>query len=66
MWNTYFDWKNSSKFTPYFAVGVGATRIHTKGILSDNSVSDQFSYDFATISKTDINFIWSVSVGTSI
>ncbi|MHA3082408.1 outer membrane protein [Acinetobacter sp. ANC 5383] len=65
MWNTYFDWKNSSKFTPYFAVGVGATRIHAKGVLSDNSVSGTFSEDFAAISKTDFNFIWSVGIGTS-
>ncbi|WP_374254524.1 outer membrane protein [Acinetobacter brisouii] len=65
MWNTYFDWKNTTKFTPYFAVGVGATRIHTKGTLSDNSVSGTFSEDFAATSKTDFNFIWSVGVGTS-
>ncbi|MHA3079308.1 outer membrane protein [Acinetobacter sp. ANC 5502] len=65
MWNTYFDWKNSSKFTPYLAVGVGATRIHAKGVLSDNSVSGTFSEDFAAISKTDFNFIWSVGIGTS-
>lgn len=65
MWNTYFDWKNSSKFTPYFAVGVGATRIHAKGTLSDNSVSGTFSEDFAATAKTDFNFIWSVGVGTS-
>lgn len=65
MWNTYFDWKNSSKFTPYFAVGVGATRIHAKGTLSDNSVSGTFSEDFAATSKTDFNFIWSVGIGTS-
>ncbi|WP_171249034.1 outer membrane protein [Acinetobacter brisouii] len=65
MWNTYFDWKNTTKFTPYFAVGVGATRIHTKGTLSDNSVSGTFSEDFAATSKTDFNFIWSVGIGTS-
>lgn len=68
MWNTYFDWKNSSKFTPYFAVGVGATRIHAKGVLSDNDITGQWSggsYDFSTTAKTDFNFIWSVGVGTS-
>lgn len=44
MWNTYFDWKNSTKFTPYFAVGVGATRIHTKGTLSWNEDWTEVGY----------------------
>ncbi|MHA3060706.1 outer membrane protein [Acinetobacter sp. ANC 4636] len=71
MWNTYVDWKNTTKFTPYFAVGVGATRIHTKDTLSVNQdwnevgVSGSWQQNIAKTSKTDINFAWSVGVGTS-
>ena len=48
MWNTYFDWKNSTKFTPYFAVGVGATRIHIKGTLSWNEDWTEVGYGSGT------------------
>ncbi|MHA3115691.1 outer membrane protein [Acinetobacter sp. ANC 4635] len=72
MWNTYFDWKNKTKFTPYFAVGVGATFIQAKGTLSDNydysyinNYSYHYQYDYAKNSKTTTNFVWSVGVGTS-
>ncbi|MHA3111785.1 outer membrane protein [Acinetobacter sp. ANC 4193] len=72
MWNTYFDWKNTTKFTPYFAVGVGATRIHTKGTLSWNEDWTEVGYgsgtwqqNLAKTSKTTTNFAWSVGVGTS-
>lgn len=72
MWNTYFDWKNKTKFTPYFAVGVGATFIQAKGTLSDNydysylnTYSYHYQYDYAKSSKTTTNFVWSVGVGTS-
>ena len=71
MWNTYFDWKNTTKFTPYFAVGVGATSIHTKGTLSLNQdwnevgTSGTWQQNIAKTSKTTTNFVWSVGVGTS-
>lgn len=71
MWNTYIDWKNTTKFTPYFAVGVGATNIHTKGTLSQNlDIAIPFGtahqqVDYAKSSKTTTNFVWSVGVGTS-
>ncbi|MHA3104248.1 outer membrane protein [Acinetobacter sp. ANC 3791] len=72
MWNTYFDWKNKTKFTPYFAVGVGVTRIHAKEKFLDaenwgeaNYYNSYWQADVGTASKTNINFAWSVGVGTS-
>lgn len=72
MWNTYFDWKNASKFTPYLAVGVGATRVKTSGLLSDNydiyysgGYDYHYQYNYDRTAKTNINFTWSVGVGTS-
>lgn len=68
MWNTYIDWKNTTKFTPYFAVGVGATNIKTKGTLSINVDQSNGFHQDQTLSKssrTNTNFVWSVGVGTS-
>lgn len=62
MWNTYIDWKNKTKFTPYLGVGIGATRIYAKSTLS-REIAEPIN--FGTTSRSNDNFVWSVGVGTS-
>lgn len=55
MLNGYYDFKNTSKFTPYVGAGVGVTHIK-------NNYTNQEYPDYA-FSKTDNHFTWSASLG---
>ncbi|OTG87177.1 hypothetical protein B9T31_06100 [Acinetobacter sp. ANC 4558] len=54
MVNGYYDFKNTSKFTPYVGLGIGATRVKNKQ--TEISVND-------SVSSTDTHFTWSAGVG---
>lgn len=54
MLNGYYDFKNTSKFTPYLSAGVGVTHLKNKVSFYDVSETD-----------TDNNFTWSVGAGVA-
>ena len=56
MLNGYYDFKNTSKFTPYVGVGVGITR-------AKNQQTDLESKD--SVSSTKNHFTWSAGVGVA-
>ncbi len=55
MLNGYYDFKNTSKFTPYLGAGIGLTHLKNKVKVTDDS------QDLGT--KSDTNFTWSVGAG---
>ncbi|HEF8774100.1 outer membrane protein [Providencia manganoxydans] len=67
MANSYYDFRNSSAFTPYISLGLGIASLKHKTtyeyteIPYSPDVSDVDSY---SKSKTAINFAWSFGVGT--
>ena len=67
MVNTYYDFKNATKFTPYVSVGLGMASINHKMRYDYNEhiVSlNQFTHEQYTQSKTTNNFAWSVGLGS--
>ncbi|MBA1065917.1 porin family protein, partial [Escherichia coli] len=66
MMNTYYDFRNSSAFTPWVSVGVGYARVHHKATYTDTSwnksgeVSDISALHY---SGYDNNFAWSIGAG---
>lgn len=54
MLNGYYDFKNTSKFTPYLSAGVGVTHLKNK-----------VSFDDVSETKSDDNFTWSVGAGVA-
>lgn len=66
MVNTYYDFRNSSAFTPWVSVGLGYARIHHKATYTDTSwnksgeVSDISALHY---SGYDNNFAWSIGAG---
>ncbi|HGN0869640.1 TPA: outer membrane protein [Providencia alcalifaciens] len=67
MLNTYYDFKNNTKFTPYVSVGLGMASINHKMRYDYNEhiVSmNQFTHEKFTKSKTTTNFAWSVGLGS--
>ncbi|WP_449266845.1 outer membrane protein [Escherichia coli] len=66
MVNTYYDFRNSSAFTPWVSAGLGYARVHHKATYTDTSwnksgeVSDASSLHY---SGYDNNFAWSLGVG---
>lgn len=57
MLNGYYDFKNTSKFTPYVSAGVGVTRIKNESI--------DIEYSNYSFSKSDNHFTWSAGVGVA-
>ncbi|EOC7102996.1 invasion outer membrane protein Tia [Escherichia coli] len=66
MVNTYYDFRNSSAFTPWVSVGLGYARIHHKATYTDTSwnksgeVSDISALHYPGY---DNNFAWSFGAG---
>lgn len=64
--NTYYDFRNSSAFTPWVSVGLGYARIHHKATYTDTSwnKSGEVS-DFSALHYPgyDNNFAWSFGAG---
>lgn len=56
MLNGYYDFKNTSKFTPYVSAGVGITRVKNEITELDYQV---------TQSDSDNHFTWSAGVGVN-
>lgn len=57
MLNTLYDFKNSSKFTPYLGVGLGATYVKSNQRIAD--------YSFEKKKDNDSSFSWSISAGVN-
>lgn len=56
MLNGYYDFRNTSKFTPYLSAGAGVTRVkNTRQIIGDTS----------SVKDTDNTFTWSVGAGVA-
>jgi opacity protein-like surface antigen len=60
MLNAYYDFKNTSKFTPYLGAGVGVTRIKNKQALNPELFMENDSE-----SDTSNTFTWSANVGVA-
>ena len=63
MLNGYYDFKNTSKFTPYLGAGVGVTRIKNKQSL--NPEIPEFFIESDSQSDTSNTFTWSANVGVA-
>ncbi|EMT6382780.1 outer membrane protein [Providencia rettgeri] len=67
MVNSYYDFKNSTAFTPYISLGLGIANLKHKAkyeyteVSYSSNVTDVDSY---SKSKTATNFAWSLGVGT--
>lgn len=62
MFNGYYDFKNSSKFTPYIGVGVGITKLKKITSYFFNPAAG-FPSDPILNSETDNLFTWSAGAG---
>lgn len=63
MLNSFYDFKNSSKFTPYVGVGVGVSHIKNKQY--PNTERSFGFLDNIQIEDTTNNFMWSASLGVA-
>lgn len=61
MLNTYYDFKNSSKFTPYISVGAGVTRIKNKQTFNPEFIEEIED----TLSDTSNSFTWAAGIGVA-
>ncbi|MBA8345916.1 porin family protein [Escherichia coli] len=64
MLNAYYDFRNSSAFTPWISAGLGYARVHhkTSYIYTDNSLAGSEVYS-TSASKYENNLAWSLGVG---
>ena len=60
MLNAYYDFKNTSKFTPYVSAGAGVTRVKNK-----QTLNSEFSEEGSLGSDTNNSFTWSAGAGVS-
>ena len=61
MLNAYYDFKNTSKFTPYVSVGAGVTRVK-----NTQTLNPQFSEEANLgLSDTSNSFTWSAGAGVA-
>lgn len=63
MINAYYDFKNTSKFTPYLSAGAGISRVknNTSSLLDE----DRFDEPKTNFSDTSNSFTWSAGAGVS-
>lgn len=60
--NIYYDFKNSSKFTPYIGAGLGIAFIGIEG--NSQTVGNIYAEDVMKYGKnTDSNFAWNIGLG---
>ncbi|ENN8378995.1 porin family protein [Providencia rettgeri] len=67
MVNAYYDFRNSTAFTPYVSVGLGMASLKHEAKYAYTEVSypsGSTTYDSFSKSKTATNFAWSLGVGT--
>ena len=61
MLNAYYDFKNTSKFTPYVSAGAGVTRVK-----NTQTLNPQFSEEASVgLSDTSNSFTWSAGAGVA-
>ena len=61
MFNAYYDFKNTSKFTPYVSAGAGVTRVK-----NTQTLNPQFSEEVNLgLSDTSNSFTWSAGAGVA-
>ncbi|EEZ9013156.1 porin family protein [Escherichia coli] len=66
MVNTYYDFRNSSAFTPWVSAGLGYARIHHKATYTDTSWNESGEIsDISALHYSEYgnNFAWSLGVG---
>ena len=57
--NAYYDFRNSTAFTPYLGLGLGVAFIKDKGRWTNSYDSDSFSHG----AKSSSNFAWNIGAG---
>jgi opacity protein-like surface antigen len=66
--NAYYDFRNNSKFTPYFGLGLGWSFLDMKGKYSATSydpILGPFDFSYSMGKKTTTNFAWNVGGGVA-
>jgi opacity protein-like surface antigen len=63
--NAYYDFRNSSNFTPYLGAGLGAAFVDMKGktTRTEHDPDDCYSYSLGKESST--NFAWNIGAGVA-
>lgn len=62
--NAYYDFRNSSNFTPYLGAGLGAAFVDMKGKSSYVDHSDPYT-SYSLGEKSSTNFAWNVGAGVA-
>jgi len=60
--NAYYDFRNSSAFTPYLGFGLGMAFVGAKGEFQD---VDYPQYDYSLKKKSSANFAWNLNAGVA-
>jgi len=67
--NAYYDFRNSTAFTPYLGGGLGLAFIRAKGNYSwdqFNSVGDHVDWESTSMgAKSTVNFAWNIGAGAA-
>ena len=63
--NAYYDFRNSSSFTPYLGAGLGVAFIDTKGRSSYKEHDPDDCYSYSLGEKSTTNFAWNVGAGVA-
>lgn len=58
MLNGYYDFKNSSKFTPYVSAGLGMTRVKS-------TYHNEYQFEDGDVSDSSTKFTWALGLGVS-
>lgn len=61
--NAYYDFHNSTSFTPYVGAGIGMAFLNTKGTIGGWDDTNGDGMSGSTGSKTVTNFAWNVGAG---
>lgn len=61
--NAYYDFHNSTAFTPYVGAGIGMGFVKTKGQI--DVTIPRLGSGWAEASKTETNFAWNIGLGCS-
>ncbi|MDR2124962.1 MAG: outer membrane beta-barrel protein [Desulfovibrio sp.] len=61
--NAYYDFRNSTAFTPYLGAGAGMSFITTKARFRGDDYDNNESTSGSTGSKTATNFAWNIGAG---
>jgi opacity protein-like surface antigen len=61
--NAYYDWHNSTAFTPYVNLGLGTSFLSVKGKSFEHDRGDTYTYTYSK--KTSVHSAWNIGLGTA-